>query len=70
MKQLTQQEKFSIVMNSDELSPLYLSALNKQGIKYCGLGKSHKIGNKRVGIQKLILTQKRIAASIYDNQNK
>jgi len=46
-----------------------LKELNEQGIKYGFLGGGHKIGKKKVGIQKLVLRQKAIAAAIYDANN-
>lgn len=66
MKQLTQQEKMSIVLNDDKLSELYLIALNERNVSYSRLN-GHRIGKKKVGIQKLVLCQKAIAASIYDD---
>jgi len=63
---MTQQQKMSAVMQDDKLRELYLIALNDSGIKYSRTG--CMIGKKKVGIQKLVLAQKSIAASIYDDK--
>jgi hypothetical protein len=67
MPKMTQQQKMSMVMDDPKLSELYLQELNERGVKYGSFSGGHKIGKKKVGIQKLILCQKSIAARIYDN---
>lgn len=65
MKNLTQQQIMHIVLNSVIMRMEYETEIAKANVKYSKTG--CKIGSKKVGINKFILFQKRIAQSVYFN---
>ena len=64
-KGLTQTEMMRRINESPELREKYLQELNNRNFIWSRNG--CKINGKRVGIQKFILFQKRVAQSIYQN---
>lgn len=66
MKNKTLGEMYSMVMEHDNLREIYFQQCNNEGLKFgSSLHGGCRVQGKKVGIQKFMLKQKYIAASIY-----